>query len=492
MSELDVLVKNVRVVRPKDSSTPRLDLGIKDGRFVQIGQALDTPAKQVIDAGGLLGFPGVTDAHTHIGIYRDLAEDARSESAAAVSGGVTTLLTYIRTGSLYLNRPGPVKDFVPELLALSEGNYYCDYGYHFSPIQGSQIGEMEYLLTEVGAPNFGEIFMFYGSHGLHGGSDVQRRWLMLDEGESYDLAHFDLVCREAARLQKAYPELEPYISVSWHCELPDLLRAYEKVAMNREDISGLAAYSAARPPHNEALSVATAGALAHEAGLSRINLLHITSIEAMDAALRLRKTYPGMDVGLEVTAGHLLLDTDCQMGVYAKVNPPLRPPEHREYLWEQVLDGTLQWAMTDHASCPKNLKVDASDPENIWKAKAGFGGAEYLLPGLFSEGTRRGMSPNQVADLVCYTPARRFGLNTKGDIDLGLDADLVLLDPDESWTIRADDSLSYQGYTPFEGLNVKGKVKQTFVRGNLVFNEGEVKGEPKGHYLKRPTGGTSD
>ena len=490
MAELDLLVKNVRIVRPNHSGVEQMDLGIKDGRFVQMGEGLTASARETVDATGLLGFPGVTDAHTHIGIYCDLAEDAKSESAAAVSGGVTTLLTYIRTGSLYLNRPGPVKGFVPELLRLSEGNYHCDYGYHFSPIQGSQIAEMEYLATEAGAPNFGEVFMFYGSHGLDGGSDIQRQWLMLDEGENYDLAHFDLICREAARLQKDYPELEPYIAVSWHCELPDLLRAYEKMTMARDDITGLAAYSAARPPHCEALGVATAGALAHEAGLKRINILHITSREAMEAALKLREIYPEMDVGLEVTAGHLLLDTEsCTMGALAKVNPPLRPPEHREYLWEKVIDGTLQWAMTDHANCPKELKVDAAEPDNIWKAKAGFGGAEYLLPGLYSEGAKRGVSANRIAELVCYNPARRFGLDNKGDIDIDLDADLVLLDPDETWTIHARDSLSNQGYTPFEGLEVTGKVKRTFVRGQCVFVDGNVKGERSGIYLKRPAGG---
>ncbi len=488
MADLDLLVKNVRVVRPHGKGAQKLDLGVKDGRFVQIGETLTAGAAETVDANGLLGFPGVTDAHTHIGIYQDVGKDAATESAAAVSGGVTTLLTYVRTGSLYLNRPGPVREFFPELLAASEGNYHCDYGYHISPIQGSQVAEMAYMATEAGAPNFGEIFMFYGSHGLHGGSDVQRQWLMLDEGESYDLAHFDQVCREAARLQRAHPELEPYIAVSWHCELPDLLREYEKRVQARDDLTGLAAYSAARPPHCEALGVATAGALAHEAGLTRINILHITSREAMDAALRLRETYPELDVGLEVTAGHLLLDTTCHMGVFAKVNPPLRPPEHREYLWERVKDGTLQWAMTDHANCPENLKVAADDPDNIWKAKAGFGGTDYLLPGLYSEGAKRGVSPNRVAELVCYNPARRFGLNNKGDIDVGLDADLVLLDPDETWTIRGADSLSAQGYTPFEGLEVTGRVKKTFLRGQLVFDNGKVQGTPSGRYQKRPTG----
>ena len=129
------------------------------------------------------------DAHTHVGIYNHITDDAPTETAAAAMGGVTAMLTYFRTGGLYLNKGGPYKEFLPELLELSEGNYYCDYSYHISPVQGSHISEMEYLLKS-GIPTF-KIFMFYGLHGLHGRSNEQRKWLRLDEGDEYNLAHFE-------------------------------------------------------------------------------------------------------------------------------------------------------------------------------------------------------------------------------------------------------------------------------------------------------------
>ena len=227
--------------------------------------------------------------------------------------------------------------------------------------------------------------------------------------------------------------------------------------------------------------------MAHAAGLRHVNILHITSRQAMEAALTARASYPEIDFGMEVTAGHLLLDFTNETGPLAKVNPPLRSPDDRAYLWERVLDGTVQWVVTDHANCPTNMKVDPADPDNVWKAKAGFGGTEYLLPGLFSEGTRRGLSPNRVAELVSWNPSRRFGLLNKGDIDLGYDADLVLLDPEQQWTIQAANSFSTQGYTPFEGINVTGKVQATFLRGQMVFAKGEIVGERQGQYLHRPT-----
>lgn len=484
----DLVVKNVRVVRPHTDQIVPADIAIKEGKFAQIAPNIaPEDATQVIDGGGLMAMPGAIDAHTHVGIYVHPYADAPTESAAAAYGGVTVLMPYVRTGSLYLNMGGSLTEFWPRLLEASKGRYYVDYAYHVSPITSRQVHEMEYLLTECGAPNYGEVFMFYGLHGLHGRSDTQSKWLMLEDGDHYDITHFDFICREAARLQAQYPALAPHIQVSWHCETPEILRAYESKVKAEGNLEGLEAYSAARPPHSEAVAIQIVGALAHAAGLQQVNILHITSRQAMDAVLAVRQMYPDVHFGAETTAGHLLLDTHCAMGVYAKVNPPIRPPEHREYLWQQVLDGRIEWIVTDHANCPIDLKVDASDPTNIWKAKAGFGGTEYLLPGIFSEGIKRGLSANHVVALVSWNPSRRFGLLHKGDIAVGYDADLVLFDPNETWTIRAADSFSAQGYTPFEGMELTGRVKSTFVRGHLVYHNGQIVGEMIGEYQVRPS-----
>jgi allantoinase len=119
-------------------------------------------------------------------------------------------------------------------------------------------------------------------------------------------------------------------------------------------------------------------------------------------------------------------------------------------------------------------------------AKSGFGGTEYLLSGVFSEGSKRGMSYHHMAELLCWNPAQRYGLHHKGDIAVGYDADLVLLDPRETFVVRAAESESHQGYTPFEGQELTGRVKSTFVRGNLVYHNGNIVGAPRGKYIKRP------
>jgi allantoinase len=488
---LDLVIKNVRVVRPRQAAVDLLDLGVRDGRFVRI--APDIPveeARQVHDAGHLLGFPGVVDAHTHVGIYAPLADDALTESRAAAAGGVTTMLTYLRTGQYYLNRGGPYAEVFPEVRRLSEGRYWVDYGYHLAPIQSSHLGEMETLATLHGVPSF-KIFMFYGGYGLHGATegDAQRRFLALPEGDRYDLAHFEFVMRHAATVAARHPELAPHVSVSLHCEVADILNAYTRLVRQDPTLRGLRAYSAARPPHSEGLGVTIAAYLAAEARCGNVNLLHLSSRKALEAAGLVREAFPGVDFRREVTVGHLLLDYDVPTGALAKVNPPIRSREDVEYLWQAVLDRQVDWIVSDHACCATEVKVasERSDEDDVWLAKAGFGGTEWLLSGVFSEGSRRGLSYARMAELLAWNPAQRYGVLTKGDIAPGYDADLALLDPARTFVVRAADSPSAQGYTPFEGQELRGQVQATFLRGELCYDRGRIVGSPRGRYLARPT-----
>jgi len=483
----DLLIKNVRVVRPFGNEAHECDIGIRGGRFRKIASRIEPKAaKQVYDGKGRLAFPGVVDAHMHAGIYSPLSEDAVSESRAAAQGGVTSMLNYFRTGQYYLNKGGPYRKFFPEVLALSAGRFHVDYGYHLAPMDAGHIGEIPDLVGKHGVASF-KIFMFYGSQGLHGRSDAQRDFLMIGPGERYDYAHFEFVMRGVQRAREKYPQLAAQISLSLHCETAEIMTAYTKLIEQRKDLSGLAAYSASRPQHSEGLAIFIAAYLANETALPTINLLHLSSRKALEAALQMAAVFPHIDFRREVTIGHLVLDTDAKTKVLAKVNPPIRPREDVEYLWQQLLAGKIDWVVSDHACCRHEMKVAKRYLGNIWLAKSGFGGTEYLLPALVSEGTKRGLSYNRMAQLTSWNPARRFGLNAKGDIAEGLDADLALVDPRETWTIRAGDSASTQGYTPFEGIELSARVKATFLRGALVCENGNLVGKARGRYLHRPT-----
>jgi allantoinase len=482
----DLLVKNVRVVRPNAAMADEADIAISKGKFAKIAPGIPAAsAKEVFDGRNRLAFPGLVDPHMHTGIYSPLGEDAVTESRAAAQGGVTTSINYMRTGGYYLNKGGPYRKFFPEVLDVSAGKFHVDYAYHLAPMSRQHIRELPNLVEDFGVTSF-KIFMFYGGHGLHGRSQNQAEFLMIGKDEKYDIAHFEFVMRGIRRTMEKYPEKAGDISLSLHCETAEIMAAYTKMVEEEGKLKGLAAYSAGRPPHSEGLAIFIAAYLANETDLPNINLLHLTSRKAVIAALQMQAVFPHINFRREVTIGHLMLDTDSPCGPLAKVNPPIRPRPDVEFLWEQLVEGNLDWVCSDHACCKHEMKVDQRKPKDIWLAKSGFGGTEYLLPALASEGRKRGLSWNQMAKLTSYNPARRFGLASKGDIAEGLDADLAILDPSSTWTVRAADSESQQGYTPFEGLEMTAKVTTTFLRGQRVYDNGRIVGKPTGKYLRRP------
>src|SRR5690349_24398953 len=125
--------------------------------------------------------------------------------------------------------------------------------------------------------------------------------------------------RGAQRLMEKFPDLAPYISVSLHCELAEILTAYTKIVEREGKLKGLHAYSAARPPHSEGLAIWIAPYLANETNCLNINLLHLSSRKAIDAAWTMQQVFPHIAFRREVKVGHIPLDTDCKWAVHAKV-----------------------------------------------------------------------------------------------------------------------------------------------------------------------------
>lgn len=486
MPSYDLVVKNVAVVRPDSPDTANIDIAVRAGTFAELAPGIDvSDAARVVDAGGRLAFPGVVDAHQHWGIYNPLDRDAESESRAAAQGGVTTGITYMRTGQYYMNQGGPYQQLMPKVLAASEGRAYIDYAFHLAPMSSTHIAEIPSLVEDFGITSF-KIFMFYGGFGLHGASSSQREFLMIDGDENYDYAHFEFVMRGVQRAREALPDLAKDISLSLHCETAEIMRAYSKIVQGEGRLHGLEAYSASRPPHSEGLAIAIASYLAHETELPTINLLHLSSRKALEAAMAMATAFPHIDFRREVTIGHLLASFDTASGLGGKVNPPLRSRADVESLWEHLLAGHIDWVVSDHACCRDEVKFGVPR-DDVFVAKSGFGGTEYLLPGLITEGSKRGLSYQRIAQLTSQNPARRFGLHTKGTIEVGYDADFALVDAATSWVVHAADSESTQEYTPFEGFEMSARVTDTFVRGNAVLTDGRVTGAPRGQFLRRPT-----
>src|SRR5262249_41580253 len=149
VTAFDLLIRGARVVRAGHDDPVPLDIGVRDGVIVELAPGLDgTGTGEVFDASGLLAFPGVVDAHQHWGIYNELGTDTESESRACAQGGVTTALTYMRTGQYYLWKAGPYREFFPEVLDRAAGRAYVDYGFHLAPMMAEHIAELPSIVDD--------------------------------------------------------------------------------------------------------------------------------------------------------------------------------------------------------------------------------------------------------------------------------------------------------------------------------------------------------
>jgi len=480
MKRYDTAIVGGRVVFP-GVDVIRCDVGIRDGRIAAIAGELEASgAEDVIDARGLFVFPGGIDAHFHIGIYRPMAVDTRSETESSLVGGATTVLSYFRTGQHYLNKSGPYRQILPEVLAATDGNAYTDYAYHIAPMTTAHLEEIDWMVREVGIASF-KYYMFYKGLNLASDSTDAASYTMAD---SYDLGHLYAMMEEIARADARYGA-GGRISLSLHCEQPELIKLFID-RVKKSGLTGLHAYSEARPPLTERLSIHEAGVLA-DAARCRVNLLHLSSAEALRAAVEIGEMYPALDVRRETTLHHLCLTYDTLAGLGGKVNPPLRTHQDTEALWTGVVRGTIDWVASDHACC-----MDLMKGNDLWPALPGFGGTALLYPVMVSEGYhKRGLPLERVAELVSTNPARAFAIfPAKGTCAIGADADLTLIDLEREAAVTPELLHSAQDHTPFQGVRLRGWPVRTVLRGKTVFAGGRVIGPPEGRFVRRPVGRT--
>jgi len=270
------------------------------------------------------------------------------------------------------------------------------------------------------------------------------------------------------------------ISLSLHCENPELMRTFI-ARMRTAGLTGLEAYSRARPSLSEELAIEEAVMLSHASGCP-VNLLHLSSGAAVRKGIEVKRRYPDDDILLEATLHHLMLNWDNAGGYTAKVNPPIRTPEDQEALWAAVRDGHVATVVSDHACLTKDRKEG-----DFWSAWPGFGGTSLLYPVLLSEGVlKRGLPIERAVELVSTNPARHFGLYpAKGVIAVGSDADLAIVDLETRRAVTVEALHSAQDFTPFEGVDLAGWPDVTLLRGQVVFRNGAPHGQPSGRFLRR-------
>ena len=482
---LDLVVKNVRVIRPRQPTVERLDVGVKDGRFARI--APDIPAgdaREVRDGRGLLGFPGVVDAHTHVGIYAP-AFGRRGERKPGGRRGRRDGHAHLLPHGTVLpeSRGGPYAEFYPEVLRLSEGHYWVDYGYHLAPIQASHLGEMEALAVEHGVPSF-KIFMFYGDYGLHGKAGPRGAAGLPHARRGRALRPRPLRVRAAgaAAVRDRHPRLGDHVSVSLHCEIADILNAYTRIV--QQDPSPHRAPRVQRRP-----AAALRGARGVDRGLPRPRggvpqrqpAPPLVPEGARGGAPHAGHPAPTWIFRCEVTAGHLLLDYDTPAGPHAKVNPPIRSREDVEFLWrsrarrEGGLGGERPRVLRHRDEArPEPARATCSSPRPASGAPSTSSRA--------CSARAPGAACRPAAWRSCSPGIRRGGSGSGGRAMLppATTPTWCSSTPTGPVTIRAADSPSAQGYTPFEGLALRGQVTTTFLRGQVVYDQGESWGPRAG------------
>ena len=478
MSRYDTVVTGGRLVLA-GHGVVECDIGIRDGRIAALADDLGAAdGGEHVDASGRVVLPGGVDSHFHIGIYRPVEVDAASETESSLVGGATTVLSYFRTGHHYLNKTGPYREILPEVLGKTGGRAYVDYGYHIAIMTTAQLDEIDWLAGEAGVPSF-KYYMFYKGLNLAASSADAAAYTMSD---NYDFGHLYSMMERIAAADAKYGAYGR-ISLSMHCENAELIKLFIERLRDAGKLP-LETYHEARPPLTERLSIHEAGVLA-DAARVRINLLHLSSEEAMTAATQIRQLYPDLDIRAETTLHHLCLTYDMLegKGLGGKVNPPIRTRRDVDALWRGVLSGAIQWVASDHACCLEELKKD-----ELWPAQPGFGGTALLYPVLLSEGYhKRGLSLERIAELASTNPARAYGLYPrKGAIAVGSDADLAIVDLDREQVVTRDLLHSAQDHTPFEGASVRGWPVRTMLRGRTVFSDGQVTAPPGGEFLHRP------
>jgi dihydropyrimidinase len=435
----DLVVTGGTVVTAQGSL--QADVGVTEGRISAVGSNLPRDAAtETIDATGLLVLPGCVDVHTHIRLPTEEEPDRfYQDSVAAAFGGTTTFLAFNNPGTGISDEGSrSLRAGLREFRARTEGESAVDFGLSavISGQQDDPIAELPELIAS-GVPT-AKAFMVYD-------------FRLTDE-------------RLFAALQ-AMGRHDGMLQV--HCENATVIDALTAEALAHGNVA-CRHHALTRPTYAEAEATHRAIALARAADAS-VYIVHLSCADALAEVVTAKAR--GWPVYAETCPHYLTLTDDRYAApdeaevIKSVISPPLRTDADRQSLWLGLARGGLDLVATDHV--PDRLAVEKRVPAPPFpQISNGAPGIETLLSVVYSEGVARSLiSVERMVDLLSTTPARLFGLPSKGAIEVGRDADLVLFDPAASPSIRQADLHHTSDFTPYEGRAVAGAVLQTLVRG---------------------------
>lgn len=461
----DLAIRGGTVVTAADRF--RADIGVRDGRIVEIAEHIAGAAEE-IDATGLLVLPGGIDAHVHLAQPTSdgtvMADDFETGTRSAAAGGNTTILPF----ALQL-RGTSLRECVMAYHAKADGNCYTDVSFHLIVTDPTPqvLGQELPALVKDGYTSF-KVFMTYDD-------------LVLNDAELLDVF-------EVARRERAL--------VMVHAEGHD---AIKHMTRKLEEQGNTARYYHAEAHVQIAEREATHRAISHAELIDvPVVIVHVSGRDPMEQIQWARRR--GLKVYAETCPQYIALTRDDLKGLNmdfegAKYvcSPPPRDTDSQTAIWEGLRDGTFDLFSSDH--CPFYFAAPGNTGKDNPKARTSFKwvpngipGVETRLPILFSEGVSKGrISLERFVALTSTNPARLYGMYPrKGALVVGADAGITLWDPTRKETITQDRLHHGSDYTPYEGLEVTGWPVRTILRGRTIMHDGHILGaRDGGKYLSR-------
>jgi allantoinase len=442
-----MIIRAQRVVLPDEIGSRSIH--IREGQIVDVAGydevGRDSEIVEVNDESIVM--PGLVDTHVHINSPgRTEWEGFRSATLAGAAGGVTTLI------DMPLNSIPPTTTLAGFQTKLDQARNDCfvDVGFWGGVVPGN---------TAELAPMFAAGVVGFKCFLVPSGVD-----------------EFEYVTEE--HLREAMPELARLDALLIvHAELPGPIKSSEDSARDYQTFLE----SRPRAAENDAIELMIR--LSREFN-TRVHIVHLSSADAVPMLRNAQRE------GVRITAEtcphylHFAAEEIRAGATEFKCCPPIREQGNREKLWEGLADGTIGLIVSDHSPCPGEMKLRESG--DFMKAWGGIASLQLRLPVIWTEAQRRGFSLLDITRWLCANPAKQVALESrKGSIAPGNDADLVIWNPDAQFTVSATSLLHRHKISPYDGEPLKGVVQKTFLRGQKIYDDGDIEGSPLGHMLLR-------
>lgn len=451
---MELLIKGGTIVTATESYVA--DVAVDDGRIVAIGKDLSINAAKTVDATGKLVLPGALDAHTHMAMPFGgtvSADGYLAGTRAAVCGGVTTIFDYP-----VQHKGETILGLVESKKKILEKEACCDYAFHccITDLNGGEIlDEMEQAVEE-GITSY-KCFLVYKKEGM-----------MVDDGM-------------LARLLLRAKELGAMINV--HAENPDLIDLRTEQYLKEGKTSAWYHYMS-RPEFVEAEADKRVVHWASHLD-TPVYIVHMADKEGLEACIKAKAE--GHEILIETCPQYLEFTCDVykrEDGRNFVCSPPMKGQESQDALWDAIKSGMIDTVATDH--CPFQSYEKDWGKDDYTKIPNGCAGVENLYPYMLAAANSGKITFERAVELCSTNVAKIFGCDDKGAIAVGKDADIVIYDKDKDFIISVNNMHSDYDHTIWEGKKLHGYPVQTYLRGKLVYDNGDYVGTPgMGNYVKR-------